>query len=71
MAKYTCSRQKGTINHCFKAQVWKPNGDSLCVINATEDENEASATAELITKLLNLNLENKMIKLTETQKERT
>ncbi len=73
MKKYSCSKQKGTKNHCFQAQVWNLNGDSLCIINSTDDENEATATAELITKLLNQDLKSKLKKdmrtLTENQKE--
>jgi len=71
MKKYTCSRQRGTKGHCFAAQVWNLNGDSLCTINPTEDENEASNTAELITKLLNEDLKSKIKirKLNENHKE--
>ena len=70
MKKYTCSRQKGTKGHCFQAQVFRPDGTSLCAIEPTDDENEASNMAEFICKGLNEKLKDKSVKriLTENQK---
>lgn len=40
----TYSPQKGTINHCFAAQVWG-DGKSVAVIEPTEDPAEATRLA--------------------------
>lgn len=39
--------QRGAPGHCHAAQVFGPNGDTICVIEPTADEAEASATATL------------------------
>lgn len=46
---WSSSPQKGIPNHCFQAQVWGPDGKSLALIEPTEDENEASYNAKLIS----------------------
>jgi antitoxin component HigA of HigAB toxin-antitoxin module len=48
-APWDCSTQRGTIGHCFCAQVWRPDGLELAHITPTEDEEEASANAKLIS----------------------
>lgn len=42
----TYADQKGKPGHCFAAQVFGPNGDSLAIIEATEDAAIASAYAQ-------------------------
>ena len=69
MKKYTCSRQRGTKGHCFQAQVFRPDGTSLCAIEPTDDENEASNMAEFICKGLNEKLKKDINALSEIQKE--
>lgn len=46
---WSYSPQKGKPGHCLMAQVWGLDGTSLACIEPTEDENEASATALLMT----------------------
>lgn len=48
--KWSYSKQKGIKNHCFQAQVWNENGDSMAIIEPTDNEYEASANALLISK---------------------
>ena len=36
--------------HCFQAQVWKQDSNSLAVLNSTKEEQEANANALLISK---------------------
>lgn len=71
MKEYSFSKQKGSVGHCFQAQVFRPDGFSLCNINPTDDENEASKIAEIICEAFNnKTIYNKtMRKLTDNQKE--
>ena len=41
------SEQRGSPGHCTLAQVWDAHGNSLAVIQATDDEGEATAIARL------------------------
>lgn len=39
--------QVGTKNHCHMAQVWKDDDKSLCHIDSTDDEKDATRIAKL------------------------
>jgi hypothetical protein len=45
---WSYGEQKGSPGHCTLAQVWDSYGNSLAVIEATDDEGEATANAKLI-----------------------
>ena len=42
------SEQKGSPGHCFVAQVWAPDGESLAVLDSTIDPAVATANAKLM-----------------------
>jgi len=44
----TFSAQKGTPGHCFAAQIWAEDGSSLAIIEPTENEDDATAIAQLM-----------------------
>jgi len=46
--KFTFSGQSGTKNHCSAAQIWDEDGNSLAVIESTEDEKDATDVARLM-----------------------
>ena len=43
----TFSEQKGPPGHCFGAQVWGPDGQSVAVIESTDDPANATSFARL------------------------
>jgi hypothetical protein len=45
---WSYSEQRGSPGHCTLAQVWDSYGNSLAVIEATDDEREATAIARLM-----------------------
>lgn len=47
---WSYSKQHGTKEYCFVAQVWDSENHSLAVIETTSDPDVASATALLISK---------------------
>ncbi len=51
---YTAAKQKGLPGHCLQAQVFKPNGQSLCSITPTRPASKASKEAELIAEVFNV-----------------
>ena len=53
---YSYSPQKGTVGHCYAAQVFK-EGKAFIMIEPTINEEEASNTAKRITSLLNSKVE--------------
>lgn len=53
--KYEYSEQKGVPNHCFCAQVFKPDGKSLLTIEPTDNPEEATMIAKIIADALNMN----------------
>ena len=52
-APISCSPQNGAPGHCFVAQVWGEVGDSVAQFDPTENPDCASATAELLTFIVN------------------
>jgi len=46
---WSFSPQKGTRGHCYMAQVWGPDGNNLATIESTQDAEEATANARLIS----------------------
>lgn len=42
-----CSSQSGTPGHGFVAQVWGPDGNSIAMVDMTDDPSVATARAEL------------------------
>lgn len=52
--KFSFSPQKGTMNHCFQAQIWTTSKETpVADINSTKTEGEANANAELFVDALN------------------
>ncbi len=49
---YTYSPQDGDNGHCFSAQVWDADGNSVAIVDG-KDANEANARAKMITEALN------------------
>jgi len=49
---YTYSPQDGDNGHCFAAQVWDADGNSVAIVDG-KDANEANARAKMITEALN------------------
>jgi hypothetical protein len=47
LGPWAFSPQRGKPGHCFQAQVWRPDGESLADMDATPTEGEASANAAL------------------------
>jgi hypothetical protein len=47
---WSSSPQDGKPGHCFCAQVWDGNGNSLARVEPTDNEQEASASAFLMGK---------------------
>jgi hypothetical protein len=45
---WSCSRQSGTPGHCFVAQVWDVDGNSIACMDATTDEELATSRARLM-----------------------
>lgn len=53
--KYEYSEQKGIPNHCFCAQVFKPDGNSLLTVEPTDNPEDATKIAKFICDVLNMN----------------
>ena len=50
---WSSSIQKGTPGHCFQAQVWDKDGNSLACIEPTENPITASIVARFIAEIRN------------------
>ncbi len=46
--KWEATEQEGKVGHCFQAQVFSEEGNSIAILNSTIKEEEATANAKLI-----------------------
>lgn len=47
---WTFTRQRGTINHCTRAQIWTDAKEEyVATLGSTKNESEANATVKLMT----------------------
>lgn len=53
-APWSCSEQQGTKGHCFQAQIWDSDGDSLATIEPTVFEKYATSDAQFIAASRNI-----------------